>query len=368
MLPLFSIAYGQNVWDGGSTTTVTTNGNVGIGSLITNYRLSVSNTVSPSGIYQNTTNTVTGSQYGIYNGSSFSGVSGNKYGLYNSLSTSTSSASYGIYLTNNIQGTGNKMGLYSYVTGSGTGTSYGVYTTIGGSSTMKYGFYSIVANTGTNTSTTDATAYGIYTQGLGANSRAAYFRGDLEVNQGNTIFSGSNGSKTLLLGPSTSGDNTISFVMNQTDNAYDWAYDRSLILKREGEMIKRCDGNGKVFTIERFDLGNDVFRIYGDGKVYATELNVRLASDFPDYVFEKGYELMPLNDVRNYIDQNGHLPNVPSATQIKEEGMDVGEMNRVLLEKVEELTLYLLKQEEEMLKQKEEILKLKQQIESSNGK
>jgi len=67
---------------------------------------------------------------------------------------------------------------------------------------------------------------------------------------------------------------------------------------------------------------------------------------WPDFVFEPTYELRPLNEVKLYIAENGHLPEVPSAEMAEAEGIDVGEMNKLLLQKIEELTLYLLQQEE----------------------
>jgi len=73
-----------------------------------------------------------------------------------------------------------------------------------------------------------------------------------------------------------------------------------------------------------------------------------VASDqIPDYVFKEGYELMGLNDLKQYINDNGHLPKVPSAEEFGERGeMNLGEMDNLLLEKVEELTLYILQLQE----------------------
>lgn len=75
---------------------------------------------------------------------------------------------------------------------------------------------------------------------------------------------------------------------------------------------------------------------------------------WPDYVLAEDYNLMPLSDVRAYIEAKGHLPGVPSAVRVKEEGVNVGDMSRILLEKVEELTLHViaLKEENDLLKQR----------------
>jgi hypothetical protein len=65
-------------------------------------------------------------------------------------------------------------------------------------------------------------------------------------------------------------------------------------------------------------------------------------------VFEKNYALPTLTQTKQFIEQNGHLPGVPSAKEVQEDGIALGEMNRVLLEKVEELTLYLIQMEKRM--------------------
>jgi len=64
-----------------------------------------------------------------------------------------------------------------------------------------------------------------------------------------------------------------------------------------------------------------------------------------DYVFEEGYELRPLTVVEEFISENGHLPNVPSAKHMMENGVNVARISGRLLEKIEELTLYTLQQE-----------------------
>lgn len=89
-----------------------------------------------------------------------------------------------------------------------------------------------------------------------------------------------------------------------------------------------------------------------DGKVLAEGIKILLRDnwEFPDYVFAEDYALRPLSEVKAYIDLHHHLPEVPSASSIAEEGMSLEEMNILLLKKVEELTLYILDQEERIKK------------------
>jgi hypothetical protein len=67
--------------------------------------------------------------------------------------------------------------------------------------------------------------------------------------------------------------------------------------------------------------------------------------DWPDYVFGQDHQLMSLNDLKAYIDKNSHLPDVPSAMDVEENGVNVVEMQKVLLKKIEELTLYTVEQQ-----------------------
>jgi hypothetical protein len=83
-----------------------------------------------------------------------------------------------------------------------------------------------------------------------------------------------------------------------------------------------------------------------NGKVKCTEVEVLLAA-WPDFVFESGYNLRPLSEVENFINTNKHLPDVPSANEVTTNGASLGQMNSTLLQKVEELTLYMIQLQKE---------------------
>jgi len=74
----------------------------------------------------------------------------------------------------------------------------------------------------------------------------------------------------------------------------------------------------------------------------AKEIKVQLANCWPDYVFSKDYNLLPLQELEQFVNKNQHLPNVPTATSVAENGVNVGEMNAILLQKMEEMTLYII--------------------------
>jgi hypothetical protein len=96
------------------------------------------------------------------------------------------------------------------------------------------------------------------------------------------------------------------------------------------------------------------------GTVQSTEVIVVAPEDFPDFVFKDGYQPMTLAELEGYIKQHGHLPGIPSAEEVGEKGLHVGEMQAELLQKIEELTLYVidLKEENDALKSRLKALEI----------
>ncbi|WP_205597879.1 fibronectin type III domain-containing protein, partial [Flagellimonas sp. CMM7] len=90
------------------------------------------------------------------------------------------------------------------------------------------------------------------------------------------------------------------------------------------------------------------YRLAVAGNVIAEGVKVELQGNWPDFVFLKEYNLMGLEEVRQFIDKNGHLPNIPSTKNVEANGIDLGVMNAKLLQKIEELTLYILLQQSEI--------------------
>lgn len=103
------------------------------------------------------------------------------------------------------------------------------------------------------------------------------------------------------------------------------------------------------------------YQLSVDGKIICEEVKVQLSTSWPDYVFGDNYKLMPLDQLEQSIKQNKHLPNIPAAASVEKEGISLGDMNRRLMEKVEELTLYVieLNKKNKALEQKVEVLEKK---------
>ncbi len=95
------------------------------------------------------------------------------------------------------------------------------------------------------------------------------------------------------------------------------------------------------------------------GGILTDSVRAALVGDWADYVFADNYNLRPLPEVEQFIQSNKHLPGIPSADEVSKSGINLAEMNAKLLEKVEELTLYLLQQQKQLDQQQKQIDQLK---------
>lgn len=107
-----------------------------------------------------------------------------------------------------------------------------------------------------------------------------------------------------------------------------------------GDM--RTDGKMQI-GVGTLNTGTHALAV--NGSAIFTKAQVKLTNNWPDYVFSPGYHLPPLAEIESFINTNGHLPNIPTAKDVEESGIDLGENQARLLEKIEELTLYIIEQE-----------------------
>ncbi|WP_430410637.1 hypothetical protein [Kordia sp.] len=130
---------------------------------------------------------------------------------------------------------------------------------------------------------------------------------------------------------------------------------------------KLAIGSGGYTNVPTNVGGADVssYSLFVERGILTDELRVR--TGWADYVFDEGYTLIPLVEVENFIETNGHLPNVPSAEVVEAEGINVGEMTKIQQEKIEELTLYIIDQNKRIEKLEALCEKLLNQIETANN-
>lgn len=154
---------------------------------------------------------------------------------------------------------------------------------------------------------------------------------------GSIEFKINNSTKLQIRG----SDGTV--VVNHT-NTDDW---------NSALLIKVNNGLTKALVVENTNTQEDVLTIWGNGivnakKIYAEEFEVTpnaMGISWYDHVFEKDYKLMSLYELERFIQTNKHLPEIPSEKEVKENGINLGEIQGKLLMKVEELTLYIIEQQ-----------------------
>lgn len=151
-------------------------------------------------------------------------------------------------------------------------------------------------------------------------------------------FSNSNLSFVTQANP-PGGNDDITFHVNNTSSS-------NRLMHIDGTSRNVGIGTTTGPPSERLEVCGNILAkgdIMATGAVIA---GVPPSGSCPDYVFEKDYVLMPLDELRAFLASNKHLPNVPSAAEIERDGLNLGEFQMRLLEKVEELTLYTLQQHE----------------------
>lgn len=155
-------------------------------------------------------------------------------------------------------------------------------------------------------------------------------------------------------------DFRLTFGPWGNDNQFiygDYAYN-ALVFGTDNKPRLHINNNGLHIANnlgEVISTANSDIRLGVNGLIYARGIKVVLPNSnnaWPDYVFKKDYKLRPLAEVEQFIAANNHLPDVPSETAVKENGIDVANMDAVLLRKVEELTLYMIQLQKDNLELK----------------
>jgi len=120
-----------------------------------------------------------------------------------------------------------------------------------------------------------------------------------------------------------------------------------------GENNGKIQIDGMQVAIGAISNAAPAYKLTVTGKVICEEVKVKLSGAWPDYVFDGTHQLMPIDKLSQFIQTNKHLPNIPAAAVIEKEGLELGDMQKKMMEKIEELTLYII----ELQKQVDELKK-----------
>ncbi|RXG11378.1 hypothetical protein DSM03_11715 [Leeuwenhoekiella aestuarii] len=192
-------------------------------------------------------------------------------------------------------------------------------------STRQYDSNLIIEATSTSRSTSEGAAIGFVVPAA-QNGGNPWQQGRILVTPDNTSNSNAHGRM---------------YLQTRYNEGGVWQWRDNLVLKSNGNV-----GVGTSIPDEKLTV---------KGKIHSEEVRVDLAVPAPDYVFEKEYDLRGLDELETYIEANKHLPEIPSANDFKDKGILVGDMNMLLLKKVEELTLYIISQHKEIQQLKREV-------------
>jgi len=166
----------------------------------------------------------------------------------------------------------------------------------------------------------------------------------------------------LRLTPTT--DNTEASIgfnthANESDFTSNWVIGPGGWNSGSSFIIGTTAYNGPLMTF--FTSGNigigasdtKGYKLAVNGSVVATSITVKSYANWPDYVFKSSYHLPSLSEVKTYVDLNHHLPEIPSEKEIATNGLNLGDIDRLLTKKVEELTLYLIDKDKQLNDEKE---------------
>jgi len=182
------------------------------------------------------------------------------------------------------------------------------------------------------------------------------------------IFNDNQSNSIVYITPDaiSSGDSATIFLAEDDDAYYGmyWMYDgvgnHMELWGKDGALdygphIAVTRNSGDVAIGGTFLSG---YKLSVDGNIICEKVRVMDSGSWADYVFDDDYELLSLAELARFIEINNHLPNVPAAAEIEKEGLDLGQSQKMMMEKIEELTLYILQQQEQIDELKEQIKKL----------
>ena len=171
---------------------------------------------------------------------------------------------------------------------------------------------------------------------------------------------------SLVMGtpPGTFSHNTIELKPGGADEQSETLFSRLEFYNTTGigQHTKTIDlhSNSKCWinTGGNFGIGttSPAYTLDVNGTIRAKEIIVTNTST-ADFVFDKNYNLRPLQELETYVNENKHLPEIPSATEMEQNGVNLNELTIQLLQKVEELTLYTIQQEKRIKELEEQLNK-----------
>jgi hypothetical protein len=214
----------------------------------------------------------------------------------------------------------------------------------------------------------------------------------LHISAGNIIIEGNNSSPILFTGiggeenkylqlinsPSYSSASGLKAGGILVSDAYNYANPgkNDMIIKgvvgigtNAPNANAKLDVAGNIFVSNKIAIGTTdmakigTYALAVNGDAIFNKARVKLYNTWPDFVFEQQYTLLPIAELEEYIQQYKHLPGVPSAQEVEQQGIDLGSNQATLLQKIEELTLYTISTDKKNTQLQQELKSLQKQVE-----
>lgn len=262
----------------------------------------------------------------------------------------------------NISGSGSTTDFNAYVYGN---NPFGIWTngsrrfTVDGSGRVGIGTTNPQAVLSVNGSTLPTSQWVGYTSSLQA---------------GELLIQDYNVSPQVSIGQNCYYDGANRYILNGYASDIYMGANGSITFSvyNSGTSGSTLSGTGMVMTMANngnIGIGTSTpdQKLAVNGTIHSKSVVVDLTG-WPDYVFKRGYTIPPLSAVKTYIDQNHHLPDMPSEKEVIKDGINLGEMNKLLTKKVEELTLYLIEKDHAEKESNEKIRDLQAQLNALSKK
>jgi len=191
---------------------------------------------------------------------------------------------------------------------------------------------------------------------------AAGFLSDLVLNNNGWVGIGTDApqNKLTIEGGSDVGNASGGYLQLGLTASTNMGIDNNEIQARNNGLVSRLvlnNGGGAVQVGSALTPTGYSFSV--NGKMICEELKIQASSNWPDYVFKEHYALLNFDELRHFIKTQNHLPNIPDAQSMEAHGIEVGDMQKRMMEKIEELTLYILQLEDQYKLLKTELQELK---------
>ena len=205
------------------------------------------------------------------------------------------------------------------------------------------GYSLSMTNTGLNLMSTSGTNVALNTSGLTVGNNIAGQQASAVISPSGFLTLNTASSTGNAIGISYNGYNGTTFTVSPTGNV------TANLINSKGVIV----GNPSSVPIG--------YNLYVTGGILTEKVKVAIngSANWADFVFDKDYKLKSLSSIESFINTNKHLPDVPSAKAVSENGVDVAKMDAVLLQKVEELTLYLIQLQKQNTELAQQVEKLK---------